>query len=410
MAADYTPLVSCGWFECVARRAGITYTHRAMKRSFSIPLLTALLVIGGVPIALAEPTQEQANAELEQVRGRIEGLRKEIEDDGRRRSRAEKALAKVEQEEQRVRRELSRIQKQLAETRSRQRELEQQLARQEAELQAERAALSQQLRVAYINGSEEWMRVALSQQDTSSIGRRMAYYGYLSRQRSVTIANLRLLLSELEKTRSHIEREARELAEFEDDASDKLEEMADSRAERARLVAKINKDIASKDVEINRLQAQAKELSELVAALAAMLPAMPDVDAEPFAGQTSQLKWPVKGTVAKRFGQPRADGRLKWQGVLLDAPAGSNVRSVYHGRVVFSDWLDGMGLLIIIEHGDGYMSLYGHNQDLLKEVGQWVAPDETIAHVGDSGGRAAAGLYFEIRKNGEPVNPGKWIR
>ena len=410
MAADYTPSVCCGWPVCVARSDVITYTQWTMVSSFSIPLLAALLVIGLVPVALAEPTREQANAELEQVRGRIEGLRKEIEDDGRRRSRAEKALAKVEQEEQRTRRELARVRKQLTATRARQRELERQLARQEGELETERAALSQQLRVAYINGSEEWLRVALSQKDTTSIGRRMAYYGYLSRQRSATIANLRLLLSELEKTRSYIALEARELVQFEDAASDKLEEIADTRGERARLVAKINKAIASKDVEINRLQAQAEELGELVAALARMLPEMPDVDAEPFAGQTSQLQWPVKGLVAKRFGQPRADGRLKWQGVLLDAPAGSNVRAVYHGRVVFSDWLDGMGLLMIIEHGDGYMSLYGHNQDLLKDVGEWVAPDETIAHVGDSGGRAAAGLYFEIRKNGEPVNPGKWIR
>jgi septal ring factor EnvC (AmiA/AmiB activator) len=381
-----------------------------MERSFSIPLLATLLVFGFVQPAVAEPTREQANAELEQVRGRIEGLREEIEDEGRRRSRAERALAKVEQEEQRARRELARVRKQLAETRQRQRELEQQLARQETELETERAALSQQLRVAYINGSEEWMRVALSQQDATSIGRRMAYYGYLSRQRSTTIANLRLLLAGLEKTRSYIELEARELSQFEDAASDKLEEIADTRAERARLVAKINDAIASKDVEINRLQAQAAELGELVAALARMLPEMPDVDAEPFAGQAAQLKWPVNGSLAKRFGQPRADGRMKWQGVLLDAPAGSDVRAVYHGRVVFSDWLDGMGLLMIIEHGDGYMSLYGHNQDLLKGVGEWVGPDETIAHVGDSGGRATAGLYFEIRKNGEPVNPGKWIR
>jgi septal ring factor EnvC (AmiA/AmiB activator) len=124
----------------------------------------------------------------------------------------------------------------------------------------------------------------------------------------------------------------------------------------------------------------------------------------------ASLSWPTDGQVVKRFGDPRADGRLKWQGIILSAPAGSDVRAVYNGRVIFSDWLDGMGLLLIIEHGDGYMSLYAHNQDLLKEVGEWVEPGEMIAHVGDSGGRAAAGLYFEIRKNGEPVNPGQWFR
>jgi septal ring factor EnvC (AmiA/AmiB activator) len=95
---------------------------------------------------------------------------------------------------------------------------------------------------------------------------------------------------------------------------------------------------------------------------------------------------------------------------MLQAPAGSTVRSVYHGRIVFSDWLDGMGLLTIIDHGGGFMSLYGHNQALLRDVGEWVSPGEAIAYVGDSGGQANSGLYFEIRKDGEPVNPARWIK
>jgi septal ring factor EnvC (AmiA/AmiB activator) len=374
-------------------------------------LLSALLVVvASVTPALGEPSREEASAQLEQVRGRIDGLRQEIESDGRRRSRAEKALAKVEQEEQAARRKLAGIRKELKKTRSRQRELEQQYARQEEELIAERRMLAQQIRVAYINGNEEWLRVALSQKDVTTLGRRMVYYGYLSRQRSSSIANLRSLLRALELTRLNIEQEARELLALEDQSADQLVGIADTRGERARLVARINEDIESKDVEIARLQSQAAELGELVAALARVVPAMPDVDAEPFAGQTARLSWPTQGPVLRRFGQSRADGRLNWQGVLLGAEAGSDVRSVYHGRVIFSDWLNGMGLLMIVEHGDGYLSLYGHNQDLLKDVGEWVEPGETIAHVGDSGGKATAGLYFEIRKNGKPVNPGQWIR
>ena len=111
----------------------------------------------------------------------------------------------------------------------------------------------------------------------------------------------------------------------------------------------------------------------------------------------------------RKFGQPKADGRLRWDGVLLGAPAGAQVRAVHHGRVVYSDWLPGMGLLLVIEHGDGYMSLYGHNQDLIMQVGDWVTPGAVVAHVGDSGGQAVPGLYFEIRKDGQPVDPGGWI-
>ena len=320
-------------------------------------LLSALLgMAAAVTPALGESSREEASAQLEQVRDRIDGLRQEIESDGRRRSRAEKALAKVEQEEQAARRKLAGIREELKNTRARQQELEKQYAHQEKELNAERLALAQQIRVAYINGSEEWLRVALSQKDATTLGRRMVYYGYLSRQRSSSIANLRSLLRALELTRLSIEQKASELLALEEQSANQLEEIADTRGERARLVARIKDDIESKDIEIVRLQSQAAELGELVAALARVVPEMPDVDAEPFAGQTSRLSWPAKGPVLKRFGDSRAEGRLNWQGVLLGAEAGSDVRSVYHGRVIFSDWLDGMGLLMIVEHGDGYLS------------------------------------------------------
>jgi septal ring factor EnvC (AmiA/AmiB activator) len=370
-------------------------------------LLSLLMVLTGTAYA---QTREQANEELQAVQGQIQELRADLEKQGRRKSRAERELAEVEQSERRARNELTKVRKQIAGSRRRQSELEQQLADQRAELAAERAALARQLRVAYINGSEEWLRVALNQQDATGLGRRMTYYGYLSRQRSATIAAVAAVLNSLETTRAEIERELARLADYEAEAADTLENIADMRGERAGLLARINDDIRSKDAEIERLQAQAAELTELVEALARVLPQMPALDAAPFAGQADSLAWPAKGPVLKNFGQSRADGRLRWKGVLLGAEAGSTVRAIYHGRVVFSDWLDGMGLLAIIDHGDGYMSLYGHNQDLLKEVGEWVGPGDSIAHVGDSGGQAAAGLYFEIRKDGQPVDPGRWIR
>jgi len=381
-----------------------------LKNVLLAALLTPGLLVFSQSAAQSPSTSAEASAELQKVRGRIEDLRKELENDGRRRSRAEKALAKVEQAEQRARRELADIRGQLRDTRAQQSDLETQLARQKAELGTERAALGQQLRVAYINGDEEWLRVVLNQQDATSLGRRMAYYGYLSRQRASTIDRLRSLLLELDQTREDIAAKARQLMRLEDKSADQLESLADTRAERARLVAKINKDIEGKDAQINRLTAQSKELQQLVEALARVMQEMPDIDSEPFAGQAAKLRWPVTGKLAKRFGQSRAGGDLKWEGMLLSAPAGTDVRSVYHGRVVFSDWLDGMGLLIIVDHGQGYMSLYGHNQDLLREVGEWVEPSDVIAHVGDSGGQDATGLYFEIRKDGNPVNPARWVR
>jgi septal ring factor EnvC (AmiA/AmiB activator) len=378
-----------------------------MKRIF---LVLGLLALTALPVTTGAQSREQASAELDAVRERINALTDELEKDTRRRSRAERELTSVEKSEQTARRELSTTRKQLRKSRSRQADLEKQSRQQRKELDAQRQVLAQQLRVAYISGNEEWLRVVLSQQDATGLGRRMTYYNYLSRQRAQTIDAVSAGIDELEATQEEIRLEMAKLAELENEATEKLAEIADTRGERAELVARINADIDGKDAEIERLQAQASELTELVAALARVIQQMPDMNAEPFAGQTDSLEWPVKGKLLKTFGAPRADGRLKWDGVLIAAPAGSNVGAVYHGRVVFSDWLDGMGLLTIVEHGEGYMSLYGHNQALLKEVGEWVAPGEAIAFVGDSGGQANAGLYFEIRKDGKPVNPANWIR
>ncbi len=365
-----------------------------------------------ISIALPAGGQDRARAEaeLEAVRERIQTLQAELARERKRGSRAERDLQKVEQSEQKARRELQGIRKESAEAEHRQRELIAQEQQQQAAVAIQQKALAAQVRMAYVNGNVEWLRVLLSQQDTVQLGRRMTYYSYLSRQRQDAIADLRDALAEIAVIREQIATEIQRLARLENNAADKLEGLANTRAERARVVKRIQDGVESRGEEIAALKAQEAELGQLINELARRLPAMPEVDAEPFAGQTAKLEWPAKGPVLKRFGQPRADGSLKWNGVLLGAAAGSEVKAVYHGRVVFAEWLTGMGLLTIVEHGNGYMSLYGHNQDLVKEVGEWVIPGEVIGHVGDSGGQANAGLYFEIRKDGEPINPQNWVK
>ena len=377
-------------------------------------IFVLIITLGGATLGAALPAvaqnRAQAEAELEAVRERIQILQSELQRENKRKSRAEQALREFEQAEQRARRQLQVIRKDSQQARQREAELRRQASQQQRALEAQKMMLSQQLRVVYTNGEEEWLRVLLSQEDAAAMGRRMTYYGYLNKQRADAIRLLRVALDEIAQTRQQIGQELRRLQRLEAESADKLEEIANTRADRAAVVARIRKKAASQDAEIKALLAQAEELSDLVARLANVLPDMPNFDASPFAGQAAQLEWPTTGAVLKRFGQARADGSLKWNGVLLGAKAGSEVRAVYHGRVVFADWLSGMGLLTIIEHDEGYMSLYGHNQDLLKEVGEWVSPGEAIAHAGDSGGQAAAGLYFEIRKDGEPVDPRRWIK
>lgn len=407
MGADYTRYSLIRWLPRVAIKGFIAYTRLLMKRTFFALLVTVLL---GLPLIASAQTREKADADLQSVRKRIETLRKELEGQSRKRTSAERELAEVEKAEQQARRELDSIRTQLRKSQAKQAELQQQVDAQRAELQEQRAVLSQQLRIAYINGTEEWLRVALSQQDATAVGKRMTYYSYLSKQRSATIAKVNEAIVQIEQTQEEINAEMLRLADLESDAEEKVEEIAASRNERAALLKKISSSIESKDSEIDRLQAQADELTKLVKALARVVPQQLPANVKPFAGQAARLTWPVDGRMLKNFGAPRADGRLKWEGVLLGVPAGSAVKSVYSGRVVFAEWLAGLGLLAIIDHGGGYMTLYGHNQALLKDVGERVNTGDSIALSGDSGGQAVPALYFEIRKDGKPVNPANWIR
>lgn len=364
-----------------------------------------------VPLAVAaQRSAEDAERELEEVRQRIEALQDERASEGRELSKAEQELARAEKAEQKVRRELSALQGRLRDTRKRMSELEASIAKQETELARQQAMLDQQLRAAWISGQEEWLKLVLSQKDPAALGRRLTWYRYLTQERGEVIAGVREQLDGLARDSAVLDEEAERLAALEADQSEVLDELGATRRERKEQVAAINANIETRDEEIARLKQQESELADLVAELARTLPTMPALDAGPFSKQKGRLGWPVAGSLRNKFGQSRADGRMKWNGVLVAAPAGEEVHAVYHGRVVFADWLTGMGLLLILEHGEGYLSLYGHNQDLIRDVGEWVEPGEIIAHVGDSGGQASAGLYFELRHNGEPVNPAPWMR
>ena len=378
-----------------------------MGRTFTTFILVALVA----PVAGAEGADAgDTERELEAVRQRIELLQSELADAGKRRSEAQAALRQVELTEQTVRRELAVLREKHSVARVRKQELERQSRARQAQLDRQQAILGEQLRFAYVEGREEWLRLVLSQHDPASLGRQLTYYGYFNRHRSEIIDAIRQQLVELAEISSALAVEVQKLARFEQEQTQQLIELAATREQRATMVAAIDRSIDTAGSEISNLRLQEQELRELLNRLASIAAGFPAGDGEPFSAHLGLLAWPAAGRVVRSFGQPKADGRLRWTGVLMEAPAGTDVRAIYNGRVVFSDWLQGMGLLLIVEHGEGYLSLYGHNHDLLKEVGDWVLPGDVIAHVGDSGGQASAALYFEIRKGGIPVDPRPWIR
>jgi septal ring factor EnvC (AmiA/AmiB activator) len=178
-------------------------------------------------------------------------------------------------------------------------------------------------------------------------------------------------------------------------------------------VSAIESQIKSKGGELQRLQSQSRSLEKLIADLRKALEAAPAPASKPapFEPLKGRLPWPVQqGRVLARFGQPRAGGSLKWQGMLIGTDRGARVRAPYAGRVVYGDWLPGMGLMIVIDHGGGYMSLYGHNEEIFRKVGETVAAGDVIGSVGDSGGHNEPALYFEVRRGRTPVNPEIWLQ
>jgi murein hydrolase activator len=261
-----------------------------------------------------------------------------------------------------------------------------------------------------MNGRAELLKLVLSQQSPAQLGRMLVYFEYFNRARSARISSVSAEVTELSDLGEQRDRATAELASLESAESAQVASLEHARDERRALVAKLDAGIADANEKINKARADEKRLADLVAELTQLMAGFPVDGEQPFARLKAKLSWPVAGRLAGDFGQPREGGTVKWAGVLIEASQGAPVRAIYRGRVAFADWLPGLGLLLVLDHGDGYMSLYAHNQSLLKEPGDWVSPGETIAQVGDTGGQARAALYFEIRAKGEPLNPHDWIK
>lgn len=284
--------------------------------------------------------------------------------------------------------------------------------KEEKKLSAQQALLSKQVRSAFMIGRQEYLKLILNQEDPALVGRTLVYYDYFNKARSEQIGQVQLALDTIASLSEKINRETKKLKQTRRKQKTEKKSLEKTYRERALVLARLNRDIKNKDQQLLQMSADEKRLHDL---LQAIYKAMPDILAEvdnhkSFIAYKGKLAWPVRGQVKKLYGKRRKLGKLKWNGVMIMASKGREVHAVSHGRVAYADWLRGYGLLLIIDHGDGYMSLYGHNQSLYKETGDWVDSSEVIGEVGDSGGQQTSGLYFEIRYKGKPTNPSRWCR
>lgn len=378
--------------------------------SFRISIVLAL--------ALAMPVLGQADEsdltqikerELQAVREQISALKKSMDRRANDRDRITGELqdAEVLISEKRI--HLNELERQRKFSERKKADLESRRTTQEAALAEESRLLAAQVQTAYMSGRQERIKLLLNQHDPATLGRLLTYYRYFSEYRGQNIDAVSTIIEELDELARQAADEEQRLTGLSRARYAELTELNTAQEGRQTLLVSLKARIAEEGSEVDRLAAQEQDLSRLIAELTSILSDYPISSEEPFSRLKGKLTWPVAGRLTHDFGQPRAGGELKWNGVVLSAARGREIRAVYHGRVVFADWLAGMGLLIIVDHGEGYMTLYGYNETTMKTAGDWVAPGDVIATVGESGGQSQPALYFELRKGTQPVNPRGWF-
>ncbi len=381
-----------------------------------VALIVLWAVVGSLAVPLAasaqgKATPSQKEAELRKVNSKIEKVRKSVNADIEKRDRLSVQLRDAELGVQDARKRLDAIRAERIASEGRLRELELERAKLDKDLAGERGALAGELRAAYVNGREEEIKLLLNQEDPATFGRMLQYYGYLGRARAERIGSIRDKLEHLALVRGKIAAEHARLQELEAGQQREVAALRSAQDKRSKAVASINNQIKSRGGELQRLESQARGLEKLIADLRKALRDVPVAKKAPFEPLKGKLPWPVQqGRVLARFGQPRAGGSMRWQGMLIGTDRGARVRAPFAGRVAYADWLPGMGLMLVVDHGGGYMSLYGHNEELFRKVGDPVAAGDVIGSVGDTGGHNQPALYFEVRRGRQPVDPEIWLQ
>lgn len=371
----------------------------------------ALGLLLTAPVAAEDDKKE----ELEAVRDEIAGV--------------EADLSAREQDRETLQEQLRDISLEISENQKKLRELKQQIAAQDARIkelqsqqdsaseqqQAELEALYEQLRAAYINAQPGYLQMLLNQQSPTELTRFNEYYRYFhaARREQIDAINEKLAaISEEQKALYQAQKKLDDLYQNQQATQQQLKSRTEARKQ---TIAQLNEKIQSQRERLSNLQQQEKALQALIESLRREAEKKPPESApvkpsQPFASQTGELRWPVKGRIIADYGSSRNVGKLSWRGILIQSEVGQDVQATAGGNIVFSDWMRGFGLLLIIDHGDGYMTLYGNNDSLLKSTGEPVQAGEVIARSGNQGVKQTAGVYFEIRHQGQPADPKKWLQ
>ena len=410
------------------------------------PLLASLSLLALLcsPVALAEKKSEAPKQALSVVQQRLEALKKQLSSSQEAHKDAADALKDSEVA-------ISHANKKLYEINQRQQQNKDTLAQLASDsisanqtLSQQQQLLSSQLYQQYIHGKQSYVQMILQSEHPSEIARDVYYYSYIAKARAELIIKMQGSLDKINQLNAATAAAQQQVLILKQKQVETRQSLESQKREKSKVVSSLSQQIAAQRGEIKKLSQDEKQLSQLVKRLASIRPSSPRKPSAPdspdqsaiketasqnrstktvianntlpsneFAGGSfsslkGKLRLPIRGEVSNRFGASREDSGISWKGLFIRANAGTEVKAVANGQVVFADWLRGFGNLIILDHGDGYMSLYGNNQALLKAVGSNVRTGDTIAAVGNSGGNESNGLYYELRRQSLPFDPLSW--
>ncbi|MCB1675304.1 MAG: peptidoglycan DD-metalloendopeptidase family protein [Halioglobus sp.] len=382
-----------------------------------LPLLVAVLlhstaaVPGRAQTGASQPDEQQARRQLEQLQRDIKRINREISSASERKDSLQQQLQEAEVELGATQRQIDENERGIAATRRELTGLEQRRGDLQQARQTQGERIAAELKTAWQLSRQGQIKVLLSQENPHTIARAMGYYRYFFTARNRLLQQYRETLQQLRKLEQRIADTLAQLQARQSALQHQRASLVQAQHKREQAVAQLSASIDSKNAQLRQKQLDRKELEQLLRAIeeAVVNMQLPD-NYQAFKSARGKMPWPVAGKASNRFGRARNEGKMRWQGLTIPAAQGATVRAIHHGRVVYADWLRGSGLLLIIDHGDGYMSLYAHNQSLLRDVGEWVSAGTPVSTVGNSGGQERWALYFEIRHHGKPVDPAIWCK
>ncbi len=374
--------------------------------------LAALMLLLGLSLPSAAKDLAKTQAELDQVKRKISQLDHWLKDANKEKSGLAAQLRKEEKEIDQISRAIRANQQDIATLLRLLAQLENDFKKQQEALAKQKDHYAAQIRASYLQDQQPSLKLLLNSDNPLEAVRHMRYLGYLNQARSEKISEFERALLQLEQTESELLAQKTQLGQTRETLSENQKQLSQRAAQRRQTLAKLDREIKTEGRKLDSLKADQKRLENLTKEIQKALAQikLQETPKVVFGKQKAQLPWPTRGKVLAGFGSQLVPGKLSSQGIRIATAENAPIRAVHDGRVVFSDWLRGFGLLLIIDHGNGFMSLYGNNQSLVRNTGDRVKAEDVIAYARASNEDRESGLYFEIRKNGKPENPLLWLK